>query len=252
MSSGGADQDPRFKKALNKLRQYTNMSIPDAMRCADFTSDEVKDRSLQQRVRRAAAKALGDNPTPPTSIDASTMSTMSTLTTTPPSMNLEKKKNVRHKSAAVQQVRRNKLIDKTRKKDATKMATKLYAECQKKEKKLSADVVSRRVMEKTGCRVPPRTIQKHFKEGRVGTSPKKTGPQGHFDDNEMLNLQNAFETYVKIQQLNGKTGNMTPKTLQRLLKQCTSKKKEVDCTWLLRRLLNESGVDLSAGRSNNV
>eukprot|EP00985_Skeletonema_marinoi_P003342 scaffold1414_cov175-Skeletonema_marinoi.AAC.1 len=40
--------------------------------------------------------------------------------------------------------------------------------------------------------------------------------------------------------------------LKKLLKQCTTPKKDVDCGWLLKRLLQDSGVDFNAGRSNNA
>ena len=68
----------------------------------------------------------------------------------------------------------------------------------------------------------------------------------------VLNLTISFETYVKIKQLTGQSGDVTYKKLQKLLKQCTSQKKDVDCAWLMKRLLQESGVDLNNGRSNNA
>jgi hypothetical protein len=132
------------------------------------------------------------------------------------------------------------LLDREAKSNATKYATKLYAEYQKKEKKLSAEKVSAIVEKKLGIRVPKRTIQNNFALGRIGTSPKKKGPKGHFDNDTVLNLTNSFETYVKIKQLNGQSGDVTYKKLQKLLKQCTSQKKDVDCVWLMTRLLVDS------------
>jgi hypothetical protein len=148
----------------------------------------------------------------------------------------------------VHQLRKNKLLDR----EAKSNATKLYADYQKLEKKLSAERVSAIVEKKFGIRVPKRTIQNNFKLGRIGTSPKKKGPKGHFDNDTVLNLTNSFETYVKIKQLNGQSGDVTYNKLQKLLKQCTSQKKDINCTWLLRRLLKESGIDLNVGRSNNA
>ena len=61
-----------------------------------------------------------------------------------------------------------------------------------------------------------------------------------------------MESYIQIQQLNGGSGDVTYKKLEKLLKQCTAKKKDCDCAWLLKRLLEESGADINAGRSNNA
>lgn len=252
MSRSSTNDDPRFKKAVKKIIDNINVSVPDGMKCADYLPAEVQDMSLQQRIRRAVQRARGIKQPPPTmNIDTSTMSTVSTLTATPLSTK-QKAKKVRHTSKAVHQLRKNKLLDREAKSNATKYATKLYAEYQKKEKKLSAEKVSAIVEKELGIRVPKRTIQNNFALGRIGTSPKKKGPKGHFDNDTVLNLTNSFETYVKIKQLNGQSGDVTYKKLQKLLKQCTSQKKDVDCVWLMTRLLQESGVDLNVGRSNNA
>jgi hypothetical protein len=247
MSRSSTNDDPRFKKAVKKIIDNINVSVPDGMKCADYLPAEVQDMSLQQRIRRAVQRARGIKQPPPTmNIDTSTMSTVSTLPATPPSTK-QKAKKVRHTSKAAHQLRKNKLLDREAKSNATKYATKLYAEYQKKEKKLSAEKLSAIVEKELGIRVPERTIQNNFALGRIGTSPKKKGPKGHFDNDTVLNLTNSFETYVKIKQLNGQSGDVTYKKLQKLLKQCTSQKKDVDCVWLMTRLLQESGVDLENG-----
>jgi len=251
MSRSSTNDDPRFKKAVKKIIDNINVSVPDGMKCADYLPAEIRDMSLQQRIRRAVQRARGTKqPSPTMAINTSIVSTVSTLTTTPPST--QKAKKVRHRSKAVHQLRKNKLLDREAKSNATKYATKLCADYQKHEKKLSAERVSAIVEKKFGIRVPKRTIQNNFKLGRIGTSPKKKGPKGHFDSDTVLNLTNLFETYVKIKQLNGQSGDVTYNKLQKLLKQCTSQKKDINCTWLLRRLLKESGIDLNVGRSNNA
>eukprot|EP00984_Skeletonema_dohrnii_P018305 scaffold8528_cov85-Skeletonema_dohrnii-CCMP3373.AAC.1 len=253
MPTSSAKDDPRFRKAVRKIIENTTITVPDAMKCADFTSDEIKNKSLNQRIRRAAAAARGGQKPSSIAVDPSMMSSVSTVTATPPLKTKLKAKKVRHSSAAAQQMRKNKVVDRERKKQATKYATQLYADSQMPgEKTLSAREVQEIVVKKLGVSVPQRTIQRHFAEGRVGTSPKKTGPKGNFDDETVLKLSNAMESYIQIQQLNGGSGDVTFKKLEKLLKQCTAKKKECDCAWLLRRLLEESGVDINAGRSNNA
>jgi len=159
---------------------------------------------------------------------------------------------VRHTSAAAHQLRKNKLLERAAKSHALKYATKLYSDSKTTEQPLSAAKVQEIVKKKLGVKVSKRTIQHNVKEGRIGTSPQKPGPKGHFDDDTVLNLSNAFETYVKIKQINGQSGDATMRKLKKLLKQCTTPKKDVDCGWLLKRLLQDSGVDFNAGRSNNA
>mmetsp|Transcript_29187 Transcript_29187/g.35575 ORF Transcript_29187/g.35575 Transcript_29187/m.35575 type:complete len:83 (-) Transcript_29187:46-294(-) len=78
-------------------------------------------------------------------------------------------------------MRKNKLVDKEKTKQARKYATQLYANSQMPgEKPLSAKKVMEIVEKKLGVSVAIQTIQRHFKEGRVGTSPKKRGPKGNF------------------------------------------------------------------------
>jgi len=214
MSRSNADDDPRFKKAVRKIVDNITISVPDAMKIANFTTDEINNLSLHQRIRRAAAKARGGQKPSSISVHPSTMSS----------------------------------VDKEEKKRAVKYATSLYAN----RKDLSARAVSEIVEQKLGIRVPQRTIQSYVKEGRVGTSPKKKGPQGVFDDQTVLKIGNAMESYIQIKQLNGESSDVTFKKLQNLLKQCTIKKRDCNCEWLLKRLLAVSGVDLKAGRSNNA
>jgi hypothetical protein len=182
MSRSSTNDDPRFKKAVKKIIDNINVSVPDGMKCADYLPAEIQDMSLQQRIRRAVQRARGTKqPSPTMAINTSIVSTVSTLTTTPPSTK-QKAKKVRHRSKAVHQLRKNKLLDREAKSNATKYATKLYADYQKHEKKLSAERVSAIVEKKFGIRVPKRTIQNNFKLGRIGTSPPKKGPKGHFDN----------------------------------------------------------------------
>jgi hypothetical protein len=53
------------------------------------------------------------------------------------------------------------LVDREAKSNATKYATKLYAEYQKKEKKPSAEKVAAIIDKKLGIRVPNRRFQRH-------------------------------------------------------------------------------------------
>eukprot|EP00985_Skeletonema_marinoi_P015988 scaffold8451_cov145-Skeletonema_marinoi.AAC.1 len=74
MPRSSAKDDPRFRKAVRKIIENTTITVPDAMKCADFTSDEIKNMSLNQRIRRAAKRAKGDGTPSTISANASTMS----------------------------------------------------------------------------------------------------------------------------------------------------------------------------------
>mmetsp|Transcript_16699 Transcript_16699/g.24730 ORF Transcript_16699/g.24730 Transcript_16699/m.24730 type:complete len:172 (+) Transcript_16699:287-802(+) len=90
------------------------------------------------------------------------MSSVSTVTATPPLKTKLKAKKVRHSSAAAQQMRKNKVVDKEKKKQATKYATQLYADSQKPgEKQLSGREVKEIVEKKLDVSVSKRIIQKH-------------------------------------------------------------------------------------------
>ena len=137
---------PRSRTAVKKIVENNTISVPDAMKISNFTTDEIKDFALRQRIRRAASGGPVNKKPSQITTDASTPSSMSTMTTTPP-LTKHKTKKVRHTSAAVQQLRKNKCVAKEVTKNATKYATQLYAEGQEKEKKLSAAAVMKIVQD---------------------------------------------------------------------------------------------------------
>ncbi len=83
---------------------------------------------------------------------------------------------------------------------------------------LSAKQVSQLVLGEFGVEIKARTIQREICEGRVGVSPKKMGPQGYFPPKTFNNLVNAFESYIKIMQMNGHGGTLSNNKLKILLK----------------------------------
>lgn len=74
-----SDDDQRFKVAVRKKISNVNVTIPDVMRIAKYTDEEIEDYALQQRIRRAAAKASDEKKTANISLDASVTSTISTI-----------------------------------------------------------------------------------------------------------------------------------------------------------------------------
>lgn len=192
---------------------------------------------------------------------ATAVSTVSTATTATPIFSASKKvKHVRHTSSAAQQIRQNKLAAKAKYIVAFKKATTMYKNETEKPNdtigKLSAEAVEKvveKVVEKeTKIRVPARSIQKAVKTGREGLSPLKQGCPGKIPETTFNHMANAFESYIKINQLNGTGGDISSSKLFHVLKQCTKDNSGCDCNALLKRLKNATATDINCGRSNNA
>jgi len=84
MPRSSSNDGPWFRKAVRKIVENSTITVPDAMKCADFTTDEIKDMALQQSIRRAADKARAGQKPSSITVDPSTMSSVSTVTATPP------------------------------------------------------------------------------------------------------------------------------------------------------------------------
>ena len=250
MSRSEEELKELVKKAAVASANHPTLTIPQAMRVAEFTTEESKDRTLQMRVRRHI------KPPPTTvSISKSPLSSISSLETSNPSPPKHPQiKKTRATSAQAQQHRTNKLIQKQHHKFAHKEATSLYhAQKDKpKEEQLSAQQVSEVVLQNTGVAIGVRTIQREVKEGRIGVSPKKGGPPSIFPDEVFGKLSSAFESFIQIKQINGQSGNINNKLLTELLKQCTVSKVHCNCKHLLSRLLDDTAIDLTCGRINNA
>ena len=68
MPKNVARHDDRFKKAAGYLMKFPNMKLPEAMKLADFTPVEQKDRAKHMVVHRLLKKTKGSNVTPPPSV----------------------------------------------------------------------------------------------------------------------------------------------------------------------------------------
>ena len=80
------DPDDRVDVAVQRLIKYPNLTIPDAMKLADFTQSECATRALVERVRRRAPskKDRKKAMSAPAMVSANAMeSDISSLTTSP-------------------------------------------------------------------------------------------------------------------------------------------------------------------------
>ena len=68
MPKNVACHDDCFKKAAGFLMKFPTMKLPEAMKLADFTPVEQKDRAKHMVVHRLLKKTKGSNVTPPPSV----------------------------------------------------------------------------------------------------------------------------------------------------------------------------------------
>ena len=94
-----------------------------------------------------------------------------------------------------------------------------------------------------------RTIQEHVANGSVGKSPVRRGRPGNIEGSTFLMLCNAFETYVRIRQLNGNSEER--KVLSTKIKLVMDKERSIS-QHLLGRLLRECAIELLAEKSQSV
>ena len=97
-----------------------------------------------------------------------------------------------------------------------------------------------------------RTIQHEVAAGRIDVSPLKPDMKGNFPALTFQHLANAFESFIKIKQLNGQGGDLSNNKLSQLLKKCTRPVIECDSRWLLVHLLKKTAAELRCGKVNNA
>jgi hypothetical protein len=191
----------RIDKAIVALTKYPNMTIPEAMKLADFTPPEILCKAKYMWVYWRAEKILNRSKaflTPPTT--RSVTSPPSPPVASPPN----KVKRTRWPAAATQARRAQKLHKKQQYNNAFKHATIAYAREKAKGKSgMPARMVTEIVWNEFKVNLCPRTIQKKVKDGAVGVLPLRRGPKGFIPEHYFNNLCIAFETFIHINQMNG-------------------------------------------------
>ena len=84
---------------------------------------------------------------------------------------------------------------------------------------MSARMVTEIVRNEFKVNLCPRTIQKKVKDGAVGVSPLRRGPKGFIPEHHFNNLCIAFETFLRINQMNGNTRVLATKRVRPLTAQ---------------------------------
>jgi len=231
------DDEVKVQNAATIHAAAHKLSVPGAMRIAGFNSEQCANVALQMRVRRRTGK-LKESPTPAPVVDCtpsctSTVSALSScskgsrkrraewisempsgskrqlesdLAAKPPAKKKEKKSRRTSKQKHEADARQGR--EKRKKSNATKDATTMYAaEMKKKEQgdknALSAQQVADVINNKHGTTVTKSTITRYYREGRIGESPKKCGPEGNLPDHVYKVLLTAVGLWMKLHQLEG-------------------------------------------------
>ena len=204
MSGTGGAADPRVKAAVRMMKVHATLSLPQAMWMAKFSESECKNRTMQMRVRRA--HLAQQMPMVGTDIDVAGTPTMSSLSTQEGTITKTSIPTVSNASSAAAEVatalfpapqpeepprqtaqakqkdRCHKLKVAVHAKKAHKRATSFYASELKKpkEKRLSADAISKIVKKEYGGHGPSgRSIQRYVNDNNnIGNSPIKMGSRG--------------------------------------------------------------------------
>ena len=117
---------------------------------------------------------------------------------------------------------------------------------------MSARAVVELIRLDTHVQLCARTIQKKVKEGEIGVSPIRRGPKGNIPERHYTNLCMAFKSFVRINQLNGNVRVLSQKRLAPLLKKVIYGDQDFDGRELMRRVLRDTGIDLSVTKSRNA
>ena len=241
MLGRGGRADKRITATVAYILKCPASTVPQAMRACKFTDKESKHAGMQMAVRRARDKALAGKkrPPPPSVISASrsgkksvsplssvfTGSTALSSPSTPGSTRLTqssprlakekpKVKAIQRNSRAMQKVRVNKLATSDFAKRALKRTTKWYARERNIPGGLSSYQIEKKVkQEYSGVGPHATTIRRYVNANLQGFSPLKIGVRGDIPSSSFQSLCLAFESYVRIMQINSKEGEITFKKL---------------------------------------
>ena len=266
MSQSESSSDRRYAMTVSLLKAHPTLKLPSAMYLARFTEEECKDRSIQMRVRRlippsaVTTHSSSDETMTPKTIESS-VSSLTADTSSPSELTnslhgkalfpAPKPSQERKTATAKQQQRAGKATIKNHKKRAHKRATSWYAKEKEKENGLAAETISKKVKEEFDGHGPSaRTIQRYVNDlGIAGNSPLKRGPNGNIPAWAYSSLCTAFESFVRIQQINAGGHENTRKILSRKLNILVGN--ESKNNKLYYRVLKDTAIDMNTAKHNN-
>ena len=256
-------KDPRVGRAVQLWQKSPALTVEQVMLAAEFSPVDAKSRKCQAWIRRRAP--LKKNAKKPALIEVQSPDTaVSSLTESPPEARKESRKRKhdaehpmpkperkRRTVKVLQQDHINAKAKEEHQKKAHKRATSLYAVEQEKEDGMSAQDVREAVLKDYEWAPSVRSIQRYVEKGMAGQSPMKRGEKGDVPKVIFNTLCTAFETMVRINQLNGRDIDNSQKRLGARVNTCMNKDGSVSVS-LVRRLFAETAVDLYCSSKNNA
>ena len=253
------------ERAVELYKKHPTLSVPQLMKLADYSEDEIDDRAARMciyrriKIWKIIPKTLVYNTPPPTTVYggglqgtlSSVMASADDITAPP-----QKVQRSRMTANAAQLRRTAKKMAADNHKIATKQATTIYARETAKTDGKSAQHVVDLITKEFKVNLSARTIQRKVKNGEIGTLPVRRGPKGSIPEMHYKNLLMVFEPFVTICQLNGKARNIVHKLLAKRLRNvlCHDSTAPIESQdWdFLKRVLKDTAVDLRAGKNKAV
>jgi hypothetical protein len=219
------------EKAAQFLTRAPQATVPEAMRVARFSEDDIANLNIQKQIicrlpgRKKPTAASSVVTAPVSSVACSLMTTgVSDITsacdndvTCPPPKCIR----VRKTAPAAMKDRIENLKQKRHFSTAHKEATRLYAqECTKSGGGgMSTVQVAEHIKKKYCVGLSAETICREVKKGHVGTSPMKMGPVRRVPRCNYRHLCDASASFTAINQLNKCAGlNVCNKMIQNIAK----------------------------------
>jgi len=248
------------KAAAKEIKAAPSLAVKKAMKLADFSPDSCNKASLQMRVRRLVPtkkERLGKVPPPKAVSTGSPASDVSSIThsdtsssgpTNPAPKPRRQRRTAENVAKDNVEAKRMKIYTS----EAHKRCTSLYAEEKAKPNGMSADQVRACVLKEYEAKCVPsaKTIKRYVDDGKAGISPKKKGrPSTNIQESTFLILCNAYESFVRINQINGTT---TPREILAAKIKAVIGKTEICSFKLLDRIIKETALDFLASKSESV
>ena len=256
------------------------MKVSDAMRVAGYCTPERKGGTIYQRVRRTAQLLLANGvkeSTVPPSIDltgnynriSSSVSSQSNSTgvnlsdssntfTTPPRIrNSEehmKRKRLRSKDKQhhdAMKIRRRKTETFAMKVATTRIGTSRMLP-QGHPEKLSDNKIVKLVNGEYDTNIITKTASMMVREGRIGMSPKRRGPNKYVPSQIWSLLKGVFVSYIKLEQARS-SEQATMKKLSLKTNNCLNRGGYARCDmYYARKLRTETADEMEVGKKNMV
>ena len=103
-----------------------------------------------------------------------------------------------------------------------------------------------------GVKLSCHTLNRYVKDGNIGSSPPRNGSTGTIPEFLFKNLCTEMESYMKINQLNGKSVENSRKNIHNRVMKVMRKEENIVSTSLLNCILQATAVEILLNITTNV